>query len=180
VIARALVALGLAVALWAAYAAWADHQQGIGAAAERAIWTVAMEKQKADARRDLDAANARADAAENAVTTLRNAQNLKDAENEKITTELGRKLLVAGRLRDPNAPARCGGGSPAGGTASATSPGNSPNDTAETPGLLSTDLSGLLRTVTREADAINLAYIASRADGDQLRVLLGACGTPKP
>jgi len=177
---RPLAVLALAAVLWAAYAAWADHQQDIGATAERAIWVVAMEAQRTEARKQLDAANARVTAAEDEATTLRNAQNLKDLQNAKITTELERKLLAAGRLRDPNATARCGGSSSTSGTTGATSPGPGANDTTEASGLLSDPLSGLLRTVTREADAVNLAYIASRADADQLRVLLGACGTPKP
>lgn len=176
---RPLAALGALLVLWAAYTAWADHQQGVGAKAERAIWTAAMEAQRVEARKQLDAANARVGAAEAEADTLRHAQNLKDVQNAKITSELERKLLAAGRLRDPNA-ARCGGSSATGGSASTASPGNSAGDAAQDAGLLSDDLSGLLRTVTREADAINLAYIASRADADQLRVLLAACGKPTP
>lgn len=177
---KPLAVLALAAVLWAAYTAWADHQQGIGATAERAIWAVATEAQRTEARKQLAAANARVDAAEAADSIARENQHLKDLQNAKITTELERKLLAVSRLRDPNATARCGGSGASGGATGASSPSTGTNDTTETPGLLSTALSGLLRTVTREADAVNLAYIASRADADQLRVLLGACGTPKP
>lgn len=175
---RPLAGVAAMLVMWAAYAAWADHQQGIGAKAERAIWIGAVDKQRDEARKQIDAANARVVAAENAASVARNAQNLKDAQNAKITSELERKLLVAGRLRDPNVP-RCGNGGAASGAASAFSPGTGTNDIPEAPGLLSADLSGLLRTVTREADEVNLAYIASRADADQLRVLLAACGMPR-
>lgn len=177
---RIVALLGVLVALCAAYVWWADVQQGIGATAERAIWSAALDKQKDEAREKLDAANARVGAAEAAADTARYSQDLKDAQNAKTTAELERKLLVAGnRLRDPNG-ARCGGSSTASGATGATRPSSGANDTPQAPGLLSTELSGLLRTLTREADAVNLAYIASRADADQLRGLLGACGTPKP
>ncbi len=105
---KPLAALALLAVLWAAYAAWADHQQAIGATAERAIWTVAMEAQRTEARKLLDAANARVDAAEAADSIARENQHLKDLQNAKITTELERKLLAVSRLRDPNATARCG------------------------------------------------------------------------
>ena len=178
--ARGIAALLVVGALIAGYVWWADVQQDIGAKAERALWVEAVEKQRAEARKQIDAANARVGAAEAEADTLRHAQNLKDVQNAKITSELERKLLAAGRLRDPNATARCGGSSTTSGATGASSPGTSADNTAQDAGLLSADLSGLLRTVTREADAVNLAYIASRADADQLRVLLAACGMPTP
>lgn len=179
-IARLLVLTALAGALWAAYMGWEGHQRAIDAAEERAVWIAAMDAQKAEARKQLDAANARVATAEDAAQLARETQNAKDTQNAKITSELERRLLAAGRLRDPNA-ARCGGSGASGGATGATSPGLGADNLAETPGLLSAEISGLLRTVTAEADAVNLAYIASRADADQLRGLLGAaCGMPKP
>lgn len=166
-----LVALAAAVA---AYIWWADVQQGIGAKAERAIWVTAVEKQRTEARKQIDAANARVAAAEDAANAARNEQNMKDAKNAKIVSSLERKLLAAGQLRDPNG-AGCGAGGATGGAESASGPGTGADNPSQDPRLLSASLSGLLRTLTLEADEVNLAYIASRSDADQLRVLLGAC-----
>lgn len=73
------------------------------------------------------------------------------------------KRQHGGRLRDPNAD-RCGGsGGSAPGPAQPPA-GGGEGDKAETGGLLSVQLSDLLDRVLREADDINVAYAACRAD----------------
>ena len=74
--------------------------------------------------------------------------------------ELARK---SGRLRDPNAD-RCGGGGGSAPGPAQPPAGGGEGDKAEAGGLLSVQLSDLLSRVLREADDINVAYAACRAD----------------
>lgn len=126
----------------------------------------ATETLKAQASATLAAETEKTRAAEQSLQKLTNAQNLKDADHEKIVANLSDRLRraagPAGRLRDPNA-AGCGAGG--GGTQSATaSPANdSPADGTETGGLLSAELTGLLERLQSEADTINNAYASCRS-----------------
>ena len=181
---RIAAAAAVIAALYGIYIYWEHEQQGIGATRERAIWVTKLDAQKAEARTELDAANTRIATAEGVATQLRDAQNLRDVENAKISADYERRIAVGKRLRDPNATvAGCGGGSTTDRPTGASSAPDSGSNATEAPGLLSESLSGLFRTLTREADAGNIAYIASRADADQLRGLLQACSesrTPTP
>ncbi|MDP3652409.1 MAG: hypothetical protein Q8R67_12075 [Rhodoferax sp.] len=111
--------------------------------------------------------------AEQALQDITNTQNLKDANHAKTVADLSDRLRriagPAGRLRDPHAGAGCGGGSSGAPGADPGAPGDRPADPAETGGLLSAELSGLLRERLREADDINAAYASCRADAYTLR-----------
>lgn len=134
-----------------------------------------VEKQKTTAATTLSKETQKVADAQAELTTLRAEQETKDYQNAKDRSELEGKLRAAtaangGRLRDPNAtPAQCRS---SGGSANAQSPapanGGAANP-AETDGVLSTQLTGLLRKLTLEADEINDAYIACKPDGEALR-----------
>lgn len=174
---RPLAALALlALAVWA-YVHWRDTQRGIGAAAERKVWEQAVQRQKDEARATLEDARRRVEIAEGAAAALRQEQDLKDTQNAKTVADLELRLAHAGRLRDPNAkPARCGGSGASPGPQGTASASAGRDDAAEAPGLLSAELSGLLRNLTAEADRINIAYESSREDARNLRTLLASCG----
>ena len=105
--------------------------------------------------------------AEQALANLKNQQEMQDAANQKTVDDLSDRLRraagPAGRLRDPNAP-QCGpgGGAPPRDFAPTAVAGAA--DRAEAGGLLSEQLSGLLRRLSREADDINAAYASCKAD----------------
>lgn len=111
-------------------------------------------------------------AAEQALQTFKNDQELKDAQHQQTVAALTDRLRgladPAGRLRDPNA-ARCGPGSGRPQDDPPAAPGGRPGDPAEAGGLLSAQLSGLLQRLTREADDINVAYASCRADAYAVR-----------
>lgn len=128
----------------------------------------ATEALKVQAASDLAAETAKTRTAEQALQAITNTQNLKDASHEKTVADLSARLQraagPAGRLRDPNATAGgcgAGGGGAQGATTSAA--GDRTADGAETGGLLSEQLTGLLQRTQREADAINDAYASCRA-----------------
>ncbi len=167
--AKLLMACVLLAALFGAE----QYIEGLGYTRAVAECTARVEKQKTDAAQTLAAETAKTRAAEKAVQELINQQDLQDATHQKTVSDLSDRLRraagPAGRLRDPNATAGCGGGggSPQGAAASAT--GDRAADTPEASGLLSADLSGLLQRLTREADDINTAYISCRADSSAVR-----------
>ncbi len=163
----------LAAAAIIGYLSWAAHEQGIGEARATARYNAAIEAQKSEAGQVLAAAVAKVEAADAALREFKDHQEVKDAQNKKTVDNLSGRLRtlagVNGRLRDPHADARCGdGGGSAQGQDSASA-GHSPDDGAKGGGLLSADLSGLLRRLTREADEINAAYISCRADAEMVR-----------
>jgi hypothetical protein len=160
----------LVSALIAGYFAWANHQQSIGEARGTAACNLKIDAQKKEAATVLAKETARVVATERALQDLKNTQEVKDAGNKKTVDTLSarlRDLAVNGRLRDPHA-GRGGGGSGAS-SADASGPGNRPDNGAETSGVLSADLTGLLQRLTVEADKINLAYISCRADAEAIR-----------
>lgn len=161
-------------AVTAGYFSWRTVQRDIGAQAQYEVDRAAMEQIKADARVKLDEAAARRDAAEQALLAFKNKQEVTDAKNKATNAALATKLAALsaadrGRLRDPNADAGCGSGG--GNTASPPTPtaSGSPDDGTKTGGLLSVQLSDLLRERLREADEINIAYAACRADALHIR-----------
>jgi hypothetical protein len=177
---RWLALLAVIAGLVAGYFGWEHHQRAIGEArgreaiqalwdADRVQWQSALAKQKLEATQTLAAETAKTAAAEQRLGAFLITQEQTDAKHEAIVSGLQRRLAdVAaangGRLRDPNATAaRCGpsgGGSQgAAGTVAANSSGNAPG----TDGLLSVQLSDLLRSKLPRADAINDAYASCRA-----------------
>jgi hypothetical protein len=104
------------------------------------------------------------------------AQEIKDANNQAAVDKARADLRAAraahgGRLRDPNAT----GGGGCGGAGAAAGPGAGAGAGAagagEAGGLLSVQLSDLLARLTGEADDINRAYAACRADAYTVRGL---------
>jgi hypothetical protein len=170
---RWLVIIAAAGALVLGYHVWQDHQQGIGEDRANARWRKATDKLKADAKDTLATETAKARAAEQALQDFKNQREIKDAHNKTTVDSLATRLRelagASGRLRDPNATAGCwrGGDSATGQTAAAA--GDRPGDGAQAGGLLSVELSGLLRARIEEADTINIAYASCRADAFEMR-----------
>lgn len=107
--------------------------------------------------------NAKVHEAESKLNALKNKQEISDAAAQKTTADLSGQLHGA-RLRDQNAVSRCAsnGGTPSPASVSA-------DHGSEAGGVLSTQLTGLLQKLTREADEVNLAYASCRADGESIR-----------
>jgi hypothetical protein len=171
-----LLLLALCGALGVGYVAWAKHQQGIGEDRATARYEAALTKQKAEAAALLSSETAKVQAAEAAMLKFHFENELKDRTNEKAISLLADKLHRAtgnsGRLRDPNATTGCGqGGGGAQGQDTASS-GDSAADGALPGGLLSEQLTGLLTERTKQADTINNAYRACRADAYEIRAEL--------
>lgn len=161
-------------AVTAGYFSWRTVQRDIGAQAQYEVDRAAMEQLKVDARVKLDEATARRDAAEQALVAAKNKQEIADAKNKATNAALATKLATmsasaGGRLRDPNADVGCGGGGGDSTRPPTATAGDSHDDGAETGGLLSVQLSDLLRERLREADEINIAYAACRADALHIR-----------
>ena len=172
---RWLAAAGLAVALSFAYFAWRDHQRDIGSDRERAKWEQAIAMQKAEAASLLAAEKDKTAIAERTLAEFKNRQEIEDAQNRTTISTLERRLRdaagPAGRLRDPNA---AGCGSSGGGAAGEASSGASDRaaDAAPAGGLLSVQISDLFGRLLREADEVNIAYAACRADALNIRATL--------
>ena len=106
--------------------------------------------------------------AEQAMQDNKHNQEVLDGRNQKTTEALSARLRgavdVAGRLRDPRA-ATC----PDRAAAAAAPTGPGTEHPAETTGLLSAELTGLLLGQAKLADDINDAYASCRADGEAVR-----------
>lgn len=162
--------------LWLGYNTWAGHQQDIGRQEAEQRYEKALDKQKAEARLKLAAETQRAHDAEQALRNFKDTQELKDAQAKKTIAGLSARLRDLagpdGRLRDPNGTGcRCGGGGAAGTNSAGTHDREA--DGADAGGLLSTQLSGLLQRLQREADEVNAAYASCRADAFEVRRVLG-------
>ena len=167
-----LIKIGVVLALLAALFFAERYIEGLGYSRARAEDQAAAETLKAQAAATLATETEKTRNAEQALQTLTNAQNLKDADHEKTVADLSSRLRVAagpaGRLRDPNA---VGCGASGGGTQSAiASPANnSAADGAQTGGFLSKQLTEFLLSQAADADQLNNAYIACRADSMNIR-----------
>lgn len=131
-----------------------------------------IEDQKKHAATVLVKEMSRVATAERALQDFKNRQEVKDAGNKKITDNLTarlRDLAVNGRLRDPHADSGRGGGGSGSSSPGSSGPGNRPDNGAETSGVLSADLAGLLQRLTVEADETNNAYISCREDAEAER-----------
>ena len=167
---KVAILLGLLLALM--FGVRAIDQRGYQRASAEA--TAALEKQKREAAAELASETAKTRAAEQALRDFKTNQDIQDAKAQSTVADLSRRLRQragqSGRLRDPNAPGCGGSGGGATGEA-ATAPGSGATDPAETGGLLSAELTGLLQRLTAEADEINIAYASCRADAYQVRAL---------
>lgn len=168
-----LIALALAIAaLGAAFFGYGHHQYTKGVSITTAAYESALNKQKAEAAELLATETAKVRGAEQALQTIKNNQELQDADHQKTVANLSDRLRSlagpTGRLRDPNAPG-CGLSSSGAPPDTAAAPGDSADHPAQTGGLLSVQLSDLLIRVLREADDINDAYSSCRADAYAVR-----------
>lgn len=148
-------------------------QRGYQRAQSEATAALAQQKQQAGELLATEAAKTRS--AEEALRTNKLNQDKKDAQAQSTVADLSRRLRQlsadnAGRLRDPNAQG-CGGSGSGPEAEAASATGSGGEHPAHAGGLLSAELSGLLRQLAGEADAINLAYASCRADALQVRAL---------
>lgn len=166
--ARWLLYLALAGSLWLGYTTWRDRHQDIGEQRATQRYEAALAVQKTQAAQLLATETTRANEAERRARELIAQQEKNDASNLKTIGTLAARLRALagpdGRLRDPNVGAGCGGGGSGPAGAPAAAPADRPADPAQTGGLLSAELSELLRARLTEADEINLAYTSCRAD----------------
>ncbi len=141
-----------------------------------ATYKAAISAQKAAAAQLLAEETAKNTERERLLRAQLSVRENRDATNAQLVEKLSGDLRAMSRagggpgLRDPHAAApecRCSGGGTE--AAAAPGPGNRPADPAQTGGLLSEPLERLLLEITREADAINLAYESCRADAFTIR-----------
>lgn len=161
----------------AGLAGWNAHERGIGDARTAARYEAALKDQRVKAARKLADLQIDADALTKALQDFHNNQGVKDVENTKTVGDLRIALRdsrgVTGRLFDPNqAGCRTSGSSAE--AANTAAPGAGPDDAPKAGRLLSVQLTDLLDRLLYEADTINDAYIASRADAEAVRK---ACGS---
>lgn len=153
------------------FGAW-QYVDGRGYNRAAAEYTTAINDQKAKAGALLASETAKTRSAEQALQSITQTQNLKDANNVQTLADLSDRLRraagPAGRMRDPHATGCGAGGSGATGATSTTSNGSA-TDTAQAGGLLSAGVTGLFERLTREADDINAAYASCRADAFAVR-----------
>jgi hypothetical protein len=137
-----------------------------GAASARQACTSATDALKRTAATTLATEQAKTRALELGLQIFTDTQNAKDYQNAKTVTALSDRLRrtadSAGRLRDPNAPG-CGGSGGGAAPAAASAAADRAADPAVPGGLLSAELSGLLRERLEQADRINDAYASCRA-----------------
>ena len=139
---NAAILIRLAAALAAIvllFGAW-QYVDGRGYNRAAAEYTTAINDQKAKAAALLASETAKVHAAEQALQSITQTQNLKDANHVQTLADLSDRLRraagPAGRLRDPHA-AGCGAGGSSAGIEAATAAGDRPTDPAQTGGLLS-------------------------------------------
>lgn len=168
-----LIRIAAVLALLAALFFGEQYIEGRGYDRAKAEDKAAIETVKREAAVTLASETSKVRSAEQALQTVTDFQNLKDHDHGKTVADLSDRLRraaggPAGRLRDPHATG-CGAGSSSPQGEAPSAPGDRPADGAETGGLLSADLTGLLQRLTREADDINAAYASCRADAYTVR-----------
>lgn len=165
---RLAAVLAVAVML---FGAW-QYVDGRGYNRAAAEYTTAINDQKAKAAALLASETAKVHAAEQALQSITQTQNLKDANNVQTLADLSDRLRraagPAGRLRDPHATG-CGAGGAGAGIDAATAASGGATDPAQTGGLLSAAASEFLLTIARDADNINAAYQSCRTDAYAVR-----------
>jgi hypothetical protein len=169
------IRLALALALLAGLFFSEQYIEGLGYSRAQAEATAAINQQKETAATLLATETDKARAAESALQAAKNNQEVQDAAHQKTVAGLSARLRKlagpAGRLRDPNAAGcGCGGGGATGPTTPA--PGDRADDSAQSAGLLSAELTELLQRLAREADDINAAYSSCRGDAFAVRQYL--------
>jgi len=150
IVLKVLIGIGLLVAAVGGYKAWEIHEQALGANAALTAKTVELDKLYRDA-------DTKRQTAEDKLKQFLTERNIQDAKNKATITALSNKLASM-QLRDPNATSS--GGKQ---TETPSSPNGSGNNPTETSGVLSVQLTELLRKLMRESDEINNAYNSCRA-----------------
>lgn len=153
--------------------AYLNYQQRIGEARATARYEKAINQQKAEAAALLAKETERATQIERSLFEFKHAQEMKDAQVAKYNRDQADRLRdlagPIGRLRDPNSPTGCGGCRHDTEGEAAAASGAGAVRAAEAPGVLSEQLSGLLRRLASEADEVNAAYASCRADALAVR-----------
>lgn len=174
----AVWAVVLLVALWNW---WGEHGALVDLRADHAALQDAVEAQKEQAAKLLAAKTAEAEAIQLKLANALALQEKTDEANKKtvadLRAEMRRNSRAAGGpgLRDPwvrPSAAGCGRG---GGSAQPQDPAAAQDragDSGEATGILSQEFERLLLDQAEAADAINIAYIACRADALSLRATM--------
>lgn len=161
------------IALGGALLGYGHYQYGKGVKVTTSTYEAATAKQKAEAATTLASETEKTRSTEQALQTLKNQQELQDADHQKTVSALNDRLHslagTAGRLRDPHQTGCGSGGRGTEGKAAGATPDRA-DDGAEAGGLLSKELSGLLQRLQLEADGINIAYASCRTDAFAVRV----------
>jgi len=161
---RILAVALLVLAVVGAVLGYGHHKYNQGVEETTARYEAALNKQKAEAAATLASETAKTRAVEQALTDFKANQEKTDVEHQTAVADLRARLVAAagpaGRLRDPNA----GRGPSCSGTPAqaATPAGAGAGDGAQTNGLLSAELTGLLQRLQLEADTVNDAYASCR------------------
>lgn len=165
----AIAALAL-VALFITYGEWRVTVE-VGRANDR--HAAAIEKLKGEAAKELAAQVTYTMGVERDLREAHDRNRKESEEHDRTVDALEKRLITVaarsgGRLRDPNAEGcgRSGGGAAAPAAAAAADRGEG---AAQAGGLLSLQLSDLLRARLREADDVNNAYAACRVEVVNLR-----------
>lgn len=172
---RLMIVLGLALALLASFVGYGELRAHQATQATAQKYQSAIDKQKVEAAGVLAVQTRKVLALERELGTMR-AQQEADYEKRRMDSRAAEQALAGaaarngGRLRDPNA----GRGDSCGHPEGADQPDTAgrEGDPGEASGLLSVQLSDLLRRVLREADEINDAYSLCRADAIGVRTIL--------
>lgn len=171
IIAKLIAALALLAALFFAE----QYVESRGYDRAKAEDKAATEQIKREAADQLATLTGQVREKEHALQAVTDTQNIKDKDHEKTISNLSDRLRraagPAGRLRDPNATAGCGGSGSGTSGQAASSAGDRASDTAETGGLLSGPITELFQQLTRDADDINAAYASCRVDAYSVRGL---------
>lgn len=145
------------------YGEWRADARG---AEVKQAYEMQIGRQKVQAATELAGETRKALALERALADVTAKLEDLDAKNQRDAADAQRRLTAlagvnAGRLRDPNAAGcRGSGGRAPGQTATAAVGGD--GGAAQAGGLLSEQLSGLLRRLEAESDEVNNAYAACR------------------
>ncbi|WP_049763668.1 hypothetical protein [Polaromonas naphthalenivorans] len=158
------------------YGPWATHQQAIGEQRATTAYNLAIDRQKREAGELLAIEAAKANAATTALADFKTEREKHDVENKSAIATLAARLRTAagpaGRLRDPNAAAGCGGGGAGAPGADPARVSSGADDAAQAGGLFSAGATELFQRLTREADDINVAYASCRTDSLTVREVL--------
>lgn len=137
-------------------------------------YETAIAKQKNAAAQQLAVVTQQVEYKEQTLQAAKNTQDIKDVQHTQIVSSLSNKLRDAlnANIRVCNSSTECGNGSS---SANGKNIGNAvigANNIASGNGILSANFADVLEQLTLDADTINNAYVACRADAIQIRDIL--------